>query len=160
MATAQPVAKPLAFEVVSVKPSTLRVGSFSINLPPGGRFSARNVTVRILLRTAYNVQEHAIQGGPDRLSTAGFDVEAKPAAGAIEPSHQQVLEMLKTLLADTFHLVLHSETVQKPAYVLVVGKNTPKLASPAASPDPKAHRFAEDRLGAQAWLFLGPRQSG
>ncbi|HEY5330608.1 MAG TPA: TIGR03435 family protein [Acidobacteriaceae bacterium] len=83
-------AAPAAFEVASIKPTTVRDGSFTINYPPGGRFSARNITVRILLQSAYDVQDYQIQGGPAWLATAGFDIEARPAEGAGDLSPKQV----------------------------------------------------------------------
>ena len=90
---AQPADSPasrMAFEVASIKPTAVHDGSFTINFPPGGRYSAKNVTVRNLLRTTYNVQDYQIEGGPDWLSSAGFDIEAKPAEGAGDLSRNQV----------------------------------------------------------------------
>ena len=116
----------LAFEVASVKPTATQ-GSFTIDFPAGGGFSVRNLTVQILLQTAYALQDYQISGGPSWMTSAGFDIQARAAAGAGAPSREQVLQMIQALLADRFHLALHRETRQLPMYALVVGKSGPKL---------------------------------
>lgn len=129
-----------AFDVASIKPTAVRDGSFTIDYPPGGRFSAKNVTVRTLLQSAYGVQDYQIQDGPAWLATAGFDIEARPAEGAGDLSFKQVFKqvqsMLQALLADRFHLTLHRETRQRPIYALIVGKNGPRLAVAGSLADP------------------------
>ena len=50
--------------------------------------------------------------------------------------------MLKTMLAERFHLVLHAEMRQVPNYSLVVAKSGPKI-KPAAGGDPRT----SSRLG-------------
>jgi uncharacterized protein (TIGR03435 family) len=125
--------KAAEFEVASIKPTATQDGSFAINFPSGGRFSARNVTVEILLRNAYGLEDYQISGGPGWIKSAGFDVEARAAraaAGTVEPPREQVLRMIQALLADRFQLTLHRETRQLPVYALVVGKTGPRLQAP------------------------------
>ena len=55
------------------------------------------------------VQEFA--GGPDWINTAHFDIEAGTEGN---PSQEQMLEMLRTLLADRFKLVVHREMKDSP----------------------------------------------
>lgn len=133
----------MTFEVASIKPSAVRDGSFTINYPPGGRFSAKNVTVKILVRNAYNLQDYELQGGPDWAASAGFDIEAQPAEGAGDLSRQQVQVMLQALLADRFHLVVHRETGQHPIYNLVVGKNGPRLAASGSLSGPSIMKMGQ-----------------
>jgi len=124
--------KRAEFEVASIKPTTTE-GSFTVNFPPGGRFSARNLTVQNLLRNAYGLQDYQISGGPGWITTAGFDIEARAGAGGGEPPREQVLQMIQALLADRFHLALHRENRQLPIYALVVGKTGPKLQAADSS---------------------------
>ena len=52
------LAQRLEFEVASIKPTGTRDGSLTVNFPPGGRFSARNLTVKQLLQNAYGMQDY------------------------------------------------------------------------------------------------------
>jgi len=127
------------FEVASIRPAagpTAAMGAFSINFPPGGRFSDKNNTVNLLLRIAYGLQPYQIIGAPGWADSEGFDIEAKAGADAGEVTHEQVLTMIQALLADRFQLVLHRETRQLPVYNLVTGKNgaTMKKAEDSAEP--------------------------
>jgi len=118
---------PTKFEVASIKPTATKDGSFSDAFPPGGRFTARNMTVHNLLRAAYGLEDYQISGGPAWISSAGFDIQAAADAGAGELTRQQVLQMIQALLADRFQLALHRETRQLPIYALTVGKTGPRL---------------------------------
>ena len=121
------------FEVASIKPTAAQDGSFAIDFLPGGGFSARNVTVKMLLRNAYDLQDYQILGGPGWIASAGFDIQARAAAGSGEPAREQVLMMIQALLADRFHLEAHREARQLPIYALVVGKSGPKLQAADSS---------------------------
>jgi uncharacterized protein (TIGR03435 family) len=131
MVRGQAAAK-LEFEVASVKPTATQ-GSFTIDFPAGGGFSARNLTVQILLQTAYALQDYQISGGPSWTSSAGFDIQARGAAGGGEPPREHVLQMIQALLAERFHLAQHRETRQLPIYALVAGKTGPKLQAADSS---------------------------
>jgi uncharacterized protein (TIGR03435 family) len=120
------------FEVASVKPTGIRDGSFAFDFPPGGRFTAKGVTVHNLLRTAYSLQDYQVQGGPGWMDSAGFDIDARPVAGTVKLTREQVLKMLQALIEERFHLAHHVETRQLPVYNLVVDKNGPKLQPAAA----------------------------
>jgi uncharacterized protein (TIGR03435 family) len=116
------------FEVVSLKQTSTKDGSFTFDFPAGGRFTGRNLAVKNLLRISYQLEDYQIAGGPSWMDSAGFDIEAKPS---VELSREQVRQAIQALLADRFHLVSHRETRQLPIYALVVGKAGSKL-QPAA----------------------------
>lgn len=102
-------------------------------LQPGGRFNATNVTMRMLLRQAFNVQEFQIVGGPDWMTSDRFDVVAKAPEG--EFSADLMRPMLRTLLAERFKLVVRNETREMAIYALVKARDDGKLGpniSPAA----------------------------
>jgi uncharacterized protein (TIGR03435 family) len=86
---------------------------------PGG-FRARNVTVRLLLRTAYRIQDSQLTGGPDWLDSDRFDIVAKTDGTA---SSDQLSSMLQALLADRFKVMIHKETRERSIYALVVARN-------------------------------------
>ena len=51
------------FAVSAVKPSASD-SVRSIKFSPGGRFTARNVTVRLLIKIAYDLNDDELTGGP------------------------------------------------------------------------------------------------
>ena len=114
---------PRSFEVASIKPN--RSGSMAIRMRqwPGGGLLAENATLRMLVQNAYQIRPHQLIGGPEWINTEHFDVEAK-ADGA---NPEQVRLMLRTLLAERFHLAVHRENRQERMYALVVAKGGPKF---------------------------------
>lgn len=129
--------KRVEFEVASIKPTATKDGSLAQSFPPGGRFSCRNLSVRDLLRIAFDLQGYQIAGGPGWIGSEGFDIQARATAGVGEPSRGQVLKMLQTLLADRFRLAFHREIRQLPIYTLAIRKGGHKLqaADSTASTD-------------------------
>jgi uncharacterized protein (TIGR03435 family) len=121
--SAQPRA-PLAFDVVSVKPNTSgEVGGTSRAQP--GRYQGNNVTLKRVITLAYRpVQEFV--GGPDWINTAHFDIEASSDKS---PNPDQMLEMLRTMLADRFKLVVHKELKESPVYALTLARRDGRLGS-------------------------------
>jgi uncharacterized protein (TIGR03435 family) len=118
-AQSQP-ARPLEFDVASIKPNKSGDGRMAIQPLAGGRFNARNITLEILMRNAYRVQGFQITGGPDWVRSQRYDVEAKAEGN---PSMAQIQIMIQRLLADRFHLAIRRETKTSPLYALVINKN-------------------------------------
>jgi uncharacterized protein (TIGR03435 family) len=112
------------FEAASVKPTPPEGEDQRIEFQPGGRFRATNITLKGLLRVAYDVKGFQISGGPKWLDSARYDVEAKALGN---PSAPERLVMMQALLADRFQLKLHRESRELPVYWLVVGKSGPKI---------------------------------
>jgi uncharacterized protein (TIGR03435 family) len=96
----------------------------AVDFQPGGRFSATNVPLRILIALAYHVRPEAITGGPGWLGSDRFDIIAK-AAQTTPP--EGIRRMLQTLLAERFKLQLHSEKKEMTAYALVPAKSGTRL---------------------------------
>jgi uncharacterized protein (TIGR03435 family) len=118
-----------AFQVASIKPY-LQVGTqFNRGLRPmpGGRLTAHNAPVVMLIQNAYRLQAYQIIGGPDWINTDGYDIEAKPDHEASVP---EVWLMLRTLLADRFKLAVHRETRELPVFALTLPKGGPRLPAP------------------------------
>jgi bla regulator protein BlaR1 len=100
-----------------------------------GSFVANGVTLQRLIQMAYRVQDAQISGGRDLLNKTKFDIEAKLDPAFVAAMHQQTSggknfddrAMLKSLLADRFKLVAHSEAQTVDAYDLVADESGAKL---------------------------------
>lgn len=123
-----------AFDVASVKPTTERIFSGLQTNP--NRLAVRGGTLAYLIQQAYGLLPLQIQKGPDWLSSARFDIEAK-ADGSY--SRDELLQRLQSLLADRFKLSVHRETKELPVTLLTVGKNGTKF-QPSGG-----HAAGEDR---------------
>ena len=123
------------FEVASVKPHKSDDGTFGIMGQPGGRFTATNASLRLLIRTAYQLQDDQIVGGPGWLNADHFDIVAKAQENAsfVPPPPGQgpgpMQLMLRALLADRFKLTVHTETRELPIYALVMARRDSKPGS-------------------------------
>jgi len=134
-----------AFQVASIKPSPYQSEPthhpMGVNYRPGGRMTAVDASLMLLIQFAYAPHDNPmpghsrpllasqVTGGPAWINSPGFDIEAKPD-GNTDPQHAWL--MLQTLLAGRFKLVLHRETRQLPVYDLTVARSGLKL--PAAKP--------------------------
>jgi uncharacterized protein (TIGR03435 family) len=113
---------PSSFEVASIKRSDATAGS-QLQYLPGGRFRATAWT-KLLIQTAYGVEDYQVTGGPAWINTDRYDIDANGGAGA---GKKEMLAMLKALLSDRFKLRLREERRDLPVYDLVVEKNGHKL---------------------------------
>ena len=107
-------AQTVAFDAASIKPSDAPPGSSGINTNSGS-MRAYNVTLRRCIAGAYGMTETQVIGGPKWISENRYDITARGAGGNTE-------EMLKTLLADRFQLVMHPQSETKSGYALTVAK--------------------------------------
>src|SRR3954454_748599 len=126
-------AAPPAFEVASIKPNNSGDGRVMMQNQPG-RFTATNITAKLLIRNAYQLQDFQISGGPGWLASEHFDLVAKipdefrdlpPVRPGSGPGPLQM--MLRTLLADRFKLVVHNETKDSPIYALILARSDGRL---------------------------------
>jgi uncharacterized protein (TIGR03435 family) len=128
----------LSFEVASIKRNNSGTSNISVNISPGGRFTARNITVKQLIEDAYDIQGFQVSGAPGWLDSARYDIVAKAAdSSENDPRHlseserktfeQQHRSRLQSLLATRFHLKTYNTSKEGPVYALVVAKNGPKL---------------------------------
>jgi uncharacterized protein (TIGR03435 family) len=125
------------FEVASVKLHTSDDQRMYMVAQPNGRFVAANIPLRMLIRSAYQLQDDQIVGGPDWLATDRFDIDAR-APQAPGPPNRQILEMLQTLLADRFRLTMHSEKRELPVFALERSRRDGSFGQglrPTACPD-------------------------
>ena len=105
---------------------------FSLN---DGNFTARGITLQMLIRMAYRVQDSQLSGGPDWLNTQKFDIDAKLNQSVANEILKQTKNQksfddqiaLKALLSQYFKLAMHPENRNLPVYDLVVAEGGPKL---------------------------------
>lgn len=125
-----------AFDVASVKPTP--PGSTQLTTmvaQPGGRFVATSAPLRLLIRTAFQLQDDQIVGGPAWINTERFDIVARSDAPDSLP---QLTPMMQTLIVDRFKLAFHRETRELPVFALVTVKKDGTLGPglrPTACPD-------------------------
>ena len=112
----------VTFDAASVRRSEINRGVDARGQVAFGpnRVSAKNVTLKHLIATAYQVQHSQIAGGPRWLDSQEFDIEARMEA---EVTRVQLRQMLQALLAERFHLVFRKETKDLRVHALVVDKN-------------------------------------
>ena len=120
---------PPAFDAVSVKPSPIDAAERSLSHNAGGRLTASNATVRMLILLAYQVMPYQLSGGSEWINTDGYDIEAKAANANGTP--EQFRKMVQTLLAVRFQVKLHFETREMPIYALEISRGGPKLTPSA-----------------------------
>ena len=95
----------------------------------GGRFTATNVTLELLIRVGW---PQKISGGPSWVVTDGYDVSAIAPQPNLNADKFSL--MMQNLLKDRFALRVHTETHEARVYVLLPAKNGLKL--PDAKPEP------------------------
>ena len=91
---------------------------------PSGEVEILGYTLREVIVLAFEVKGDRVAGGPKWLDSDRFDVIAK-SPDAMSP--HAIGAMLKNLLADKFQLQTHTEERPLPVFVLVAGKESPKL---------------------------------
>jgi uncharacterized protein (TIGR03435 family) len=117
--------KPLAFDVASVKLTPAEfAGSRAFAPSSSNSLSLQGMSLRELIQLAYTLPPDMVSGGPGWVGDTRYNVEARAEGKATQ---QQRLEMLKTLLAERFRLSFHYESKETSTYVLMTGKNGPKM---------------------------------
>jgi uncharacterized protein (TIGR03435 family) len=172
-ASAQDAAAPAAvspvaaFEVASVKPSNPNpdpanpLGQIALMLPqPGGRFTASNTPLRMLIMAAFELKQEAqLAGGPPDLLKAKYDITAKAPVAIIG---KELPQLLRSLLADRFKLNTHTESRELPLYDLVLARSDGRLGpdlrvskSECAKPEEVAAEQAAALAKGDVGSFIG-----
>ncbi len=121
----QTMAPAPAFDVVSVKPVEHIVGlDYNNRLTYSSNgLTARNITLKRLITEAYRLQLSQVSG-PSWIDHNEYDIDARTAGAA---TREQMTLMLRSLLAERFHLKQHSEVREMRVYDLTVGKSGVKI---------------------------------
>ena len=148
-----------SFDVATIKPNKSDSNRSNLDLQPGGRFVALNVSLMALISVAYgdppplppnrlvtNAQWIGGVRGGGYATADRFDIIAK-ADG--ELTREQLPAALRRLLADRFQLVVHHDVKELPVYHLMLaradGRLGPKLRrSEVDCSDPNAPAAKND----------------
>lgn len=146
--SAQPAASakaPLAFEVASIRPAQaldpakVMSGQMRVGMKvDGARAEFHFMSLADLICLAYKIKAYQLQG-PDWMKQQRYDIQAGLPEGS---NKDQVPEMLQSMLAERFKLVVHRDKKEHEVYALIPGKNGPKLKE--AEPDEPAPAAAEN----------------
>lgn len=123
------------FEVASIRINSAGGPRFGVIQRSPDTLTMRAVSLWMSIRWAYDLESFGISG-PDWLQTAPlYDIVAK-APGPTTESDMRL--MLRSLLAERFHLVTHHQQSEVPVNALVVAKGGPKLHSNGGKYNPAA----------------------
>jgi uncharacterized protein (TIGR03435 family) len=84
-----------------------------------------NRTLKTYIERAFYIGPNQVAGGPKWLDEDRFDIDAK--AGQPTDNDEELMVMLRALLAERFKLAFHRQTKPVEAYVLEVARGGPKL---------------------------------
>jgi uncharacterized protein (TIGR03435 family) len=119
------------FDVASVRPSAPNQNSAEINFGPGPAARVANQALRDIIGWAYDIgspsiagdpAKYRLVGGPDKVLSQPFDIDARTSADA---TVEQKKAMLRALLAERFKLRTHRETRQVPLYAVTLMNKAP-----------------------------------
>jgi bla regulator protein blaR1 len=156
-------AKPLEFEVATVKPSSPDEQGTRIMIQPGGNLEVKNANLKQLITMAYDVREFQVSGGPGWINSDRFDIQGKSEHVGEMPEprkmtdeqrtamEKQFKERVRSLLSDRFQLLVRKETKEMPVYFLVVGKSGSKL-QPAKDGGPEGPRGVRMQRGVMSGM--------
>ena len=134
-------AAPLAYDVISIHPSKSVMTTVNNSVTfsrmfireTSDSYHVENVTLKYIISSAYNIKDDTIVGGPTWIESDSnhYDIDAKvtPSADAPPPklTSAQRRQMIQSLLADRFKLVVHNETKDAPVFELDLAKGGSKL---------------------------------
>jgi uncharacterized protein (TIGR03435 family) len=145
---ANPLAKPLQWDVISVKPmspQSCSAGGGLRPLPDG--ISAFCVPLAFVVESAYRLLDQSrIVGlpawaGDSHMYAIEARVSGEDAAAFGKLSRDDKFRMLQQVLTERFQMKAHIETREIQAYELVIANGGSKLAQPAAN-EPSSSSFA------------------
>jgi uncharacterized protein (TIGR03435 family) len=105
-------------------------GPAGIGIGNNETLSVRNRSLRTIIAFAYDVDRGSVVGGPDWLDKQAYNIVAH--ARAAVKSGDDMLPLVKTLLADRFGLQVHPDVRQLAVFVLSVGQGGSRLSSSPA----------------------------
>jgi uncharacterized protein (TIGR03435 family) len=113
----------LQFEVASVRPFTPNFGAdatVTTGLRVDGAQLHASMPLRNFVAVAYKAHPHQFEA-PEWMASQWYEISATLPAGHAKGG--EVLEMLRTLLVERFHMKMHQETKELRIYALTLTKN-------------------------------------
>ncbi len=125
------------FEVASVRqaPAGADPNTGTWSRSGGQRFNATHVSLALLIRLAYGIDDSQISRKPDWLETHLYDIAAKAEDG-VDLTRENLRPRLQALLQQRFHLQVHTEQGQNRGYALEVASGGPHLTPTKAEQFP------------------------
>jgi len=128
-ANAQPAAsgsKPLAFDAASVRPFVVPADGWAWGKPAIDpvRLRMPGAPLRFIILTAYGLDDFQLTGLPDWAAHEFFTIDA--ITDAPTPPDQMLL-MLRQLLAERFQLQVEESEKEQPVWAIVAAPGGPKL---------------------------------
>jgi uncharacterized protein (TIGR03435 family) len=124
-----------AFDVATIKPTALDAKSGRYIIMQGThRFVEKYYTLKLLIAAAYDLNPKTISGGPGWVESDHFDILAI-TPGNVQPTHNEQMSMLRTLLSDRFKLTFHRKQKVFSIYQLELASSGPKLKPATEPPD-------------------------
>lgn len=124
-----------SFEVATIKPvETDRERGRFIIMRGTDTFVGKNYTLKLLIAAAYELNPREISGGPEWAESDHFDILAR-TPGAVQPTHDEQMRMLRSLLSERFKLNFHRQQKVFSIYELDVDKGGSKLKPSKAAAD-------------------------
>lgn len=120
-----PSEKKAEFEVASIRPAK-DDGSRHFD-GDKGFLRTHNLTLKRLIASAWEIDEGQIFGGPAWIASDGWDINARIPAEFAQQAREKRPQMIQSLLADRFQLVIHREPREISGYALVVAKKGAKM---------------------------------
>jgi len=115
----------LKFDVATIRPTPEGAPrGWSKPLPSGMGYSVQNFPIKLLISLIYRVPVLQIADAPLWLSRENYDIEARTDRVC---THDELDEMLRSLLEERFGLKMHKITKEGPVFVLTVDKGGLKM---------------------------------
>jgi uncharacterized protein (TIGR03435 family) len=130
-ATCYASAADQTFELASIRtrtdgtgdPGTIKPYRFDFS---GPKILVENFRLTDLITYAYDIKDYELSGEPHWANIDRYNISAI-AAGDASLTRDAARPMMQSLLADRFHLKVHTEMKEMPVYALVMAKGGPKL---------------------------------
>ena len=115
-----------AFEVAKVSITDEKEQGRFIRMENDHRLVERGYSVKGLIAAAYDLNPKTISGEPGWANSEHYDIEAV-TPGAVRPTHDEQMKMLRALLSERFGLKFHREKKEFSIYAMTVAKGGLKL---------------------------------
>jgi uncharacterized protein (TIGR03435 family) len=93
-------------------------------LPTPGRVYLEGISLGVLMRIAFGIQEYHLAGTPGWMVSEHYDIDAR---APVNTPPEQLNAMIQSLMADRFQLRFHRETRDLPVYTLTAARSGFKL---------------------------------
>jgi uncharacterized protein (TIGR03435 family) len=125
------------FEVASIRPHPGIEQNYRIRTPPGGRFTATNVSLKTLILEGFDIKDFQLAGLPGSMEGERYDIDARlPAEGQNQATitPEGLRPLLLALLASRFRLKTHRDSKDLTVYALTAARNGLKLHQNVGTP--------------------------